>query len=54
MHAEIIRRGFAGEITLDEMQQLSKALRKPYQKRRDKAPKDAFSAPDWDQIGGQK
>ena len=34
MHAEIIRRGFAGEITLDEMQQLSKALRKPYQKRR--------------------
>jgi hypothetical protein len=45
-HAEIIRRGFAGEITTVEMLRLSKELQRPYRKPRVKANNDAFCAPD--------
>ena len=45
-HADIIRRGFEGEITTVEMLRLSKALLKPYRKRKVKAQKDALCAPD--------
>jgi hypothetical protein len=43
-HAEIIRRGFAGEITTVEMLHLSRELQRPYRKRRVKANNDAFCA----------
>ena len=45
-HADLYQRVRNGEIDAETALRLSRALRKPYQKRKEKAQKDSISAPD--------